>query len=779
MFDRAALKLRAASVGGAWLIAAFVSPPVMAQQPLGNGGFETGDLAGWTPGGPAGSSVTVVASFFHEREHRPQEGSYFVLLKSPINRSGFLAPAPAPTTLSQTFRVEAGAVISGWGIFRSGGRLESPFRSIPVSDVVIRGGGGERSVFGGSNGESTPWAAWTYVVPISGDYTIEATVQASTYVVADQQDSYFALDGITITAPRDSTAPTVTPPSDTRVEIRARETSAPASHPNIAAFLAGATASDNRDGTVAARALSPPASFPVGDTAVTFEAVDAAGNRATASARVTVVKAPNGVPVAVDDTTGIQAGTTAQVSVTANDSDPDGDPLTVRLVKPPARGRAELGRDGTLRYTPEAGFAGDDALTYAIEDGLGGRAEAVVRIAVAAPPPTPQPSPTPVTLPQAPSPSPAPVTPPPAPATLPTGHPEDVEGSADHPLLARFEGSRIIDYVWSEFDEYPAALGGALRPADPPVFAKAERLEGKVTRILYRMPEGRSSLEVFRHYTAALAERRFTALFECSGGSCGQWFYQRSHGVFGAGRSYDVRDLFITTPPVQRYVAARLPRPEGDAYVFVYVAETNTSIKGTFVHLDVVEIRPMETGMMAAGAAALRPGDVEGSADHPLIPRFRGSGIIDYVRRALDEYQAALGGAPRLADPPVFAKSEKLEGAVTRILYAVPKGRSSLEVFRNYTAALGEQGFTVLFECRGNFCGQWFYKRSSGVFGAGRSYSVRDLFITTPRVQRYVAARRGDSSVYAFVYVAEMNTSMIGTFVHLDVVEGAPAAAVR
>ena len=33
-------------------------------------------------GGPPGSSVTVVSSFFHEREHQPKEGSKFALLKS-------------------------------------------------------------------------------------------------------------------------------------------------------------------------------------------------------------------------------------------------------------------------------------------------------------------------------------------------------------------------------------------------------------------------------------------------------------------------------------------------------------------------------------------------------------------------------------------------------------------------------------------------------------------------------------------------------------------------
>ena len=202
-------------------------------------------------------------------------------------------------------------------------------------------------------------------------------------VCLSSRDSYLGLDGITVMAPADTKAPVVTPPKDIHVEIAAREKSVPASHLDIIAFLNAATANDDRDDAVTARAVNPPASFPVGDTAVTFEAVDVAGNRGTATARVTVAQAPNRPPLAVDDSSGMRAGTAAEINVIANDSDPDGDALTAELVKPPAHGRAELGRDGTLRYTPESGFTGDDVLTYAVSDGQGGRAEATVRIAVA------------------------------------------------------------------------------------------------------------------------------------------------------------------------------------------------------------------------------------------------------------------------------------------------------------------------------------------------------------------------------------------------------------
>ncbi len=398
MSDSEVSSFRVGILRRAGLLALLLPLSVSAAEALRNGGFETGDLAGWTAGSPAGSSVTVVSSFFHEREHRPKEGSKFALLKSPPKTT-------ASTSLIQSFHAEAGAVISGWAIFRSGGKPPVYFSGgAPLYEVIIRGSGYERSVFSNDNGESTPWAEWKYTLPADGDYVLEATVSGGGRYI--QQDSYLGLDGVTVTPPTDTKAPVVTPPKDIRVEIPAREKSAPASHPDIVAFLNAATANDERDGALTAKAVNPPASFTVEDTAVTFEAVDAAGNKGTASARVTVVQAPNRLPIAVDDSATTRSGIAATLNVTANDSDPDGDALAAELAKPPAHGRAELNRDGTLRYTPESGFTGDDRLTYAVLDGQGGRAEATVRIAVAvvdsppadvppvAPPPPVEPVPT-------------------------------------------------------------------------------------------------------------------------------------------------------------------------------------------------------------------------------------------------------------------------------------------------------------------------------------------------------------------------------------------------
>lgn len=59
----------------------------------------------------------------------------------------------------------------------------------------------------------------------------------------------------------------------------------------------------------------------------------------------------------------------AASGVLANDSDVDGDALTVTLVDPAASGAVELNADGSFTYTPNADFNGTDAFTYHVSDG--------------------------------------------------------------------------------------------------------------------------------------------------------------------------------------------------------------------------------------------------------------------------------------------------------------------------------------------------------------------------------------------------------------------------
>lgn len=88
----------------------------------------------------------------------------------------------------------------------------------------------------------------------------------------------------------------------------------------------------------------------------------------------------NCAPVAVDDTATTVNGFPVTIPVLANDSDPDGDTLTVTSVTDPPNGTAVNNGDGTVTYTPDCGFFGIDTFNYTISDGQGGTDTGMVTV---------------------------------------------------------------------------------------------------------------------------------------------------------------------------------------------------------------------------------------------------------------------------------------------------------------------------------------------------------------------------------------------------------------
>lgn len=97
-----------------------------------------------------------------------------------------------------------------------------------------------------------------------------------------------------------------------------------------------------------------------------------------------VAPPPNQPPIAVDDTASTAAGWAVTVAVTANDWDPDGDPLSVvdAAVAPPDHGTAVKVSAGQVEYTPDPGFVGTDTFRYEIGDFNGHRRRAWVTVTV-------------------------------------------------------------------------------------------------------------------------------------------------------------------------------------------------------------------------------------------------------------------------------------------------------------------------------------------------------------------------------------------------------------
>jgi hypothetical protein len=93
--------------------------------------------------------------------------------------------------------------------------------------------------------------------------------------------------------------------------------------------------------------------------------------------------AENRAPSAAPDAATTNEGTPVDINVRANDSDPDGDPVAVESVTPPAHGSASIQPNGLVRYVPTGGYRGSDSFTYTLSDGRGGTDAATVSLTVA------------------------------------------------------------------------------------------------------------------------------------------------------------------------------------------------------------------------------------------------------------------------------------------------------------------------------------------------------------------------------------------------------------
>jgi len=133
-------------------------------------------------------------------------------------------------------------------------------------------------------------------------------------------------------------------------------------------------ASDPANGTTVVVAGSTVAYTPDADyfgaDSFTYTITDGNGGSATATVNVTVTGTPD-APVAVNDNPSVdELSTDNLLTVTINDSDVDGDLLTVTAVGTPSNGTATVDASGVL-YTPNTDFIGTDTFTYTISDGTG------------------------------------------------------------------------------------------------------------------------------------------------------------------------------------------------------------------------------------------------------------------------------------------------------------------------------------------------------------------------------------------------------------------------
>lgn len=184
----------------------------------------------------------------------------------------------------------------------------------------------------------------------------------------------------------------------------------------------------------------------------------------------------------------------------------------------------------------------------------------------------------------------------------------DIEGSKDHPKLKRYEGSEIIKYDFRDYDSYTIALGKA---ANSQELVQSREVEGAVTRLTYKIPMGRSPLEVIHNYQNELEENGFQLLFEGSKEHLGRYFAEAA-GYKKITWPPNIPALTLNSEQ-QRYLAAEKKGPEGTIIVALYAVENRfwaSNLKKvekgqTLLQVDIIEGKPMEEKMVTVAAAEM------------------------------------------------------------------------------------------------------------------------------------------------------------------------------
>ncbi|MES2819819.1 MAG: retention module-containing protein, partial [Pseudomonadota bacterium] len=235
----------------------------------------------------------------------------------------------------------------------------------------------------------------TVVVNANGtfSYTPDAGFSGSdsfTYTLTDADgDSVTATASITVNpnlpvnTPPVAVADTASTSEDTPVTINVLGNDSDANGDPLtvtAASAANGTVLINVDGTLS---YTPNTGF-TGNDSISYSISDGQGGSASSTVAVTVgAGVPvNSPPVAVADTASTSEDTPVTINVLGNDSDANGDPLTVTAASA-ANGTVLINVDGTLSYTPNTGFTGNDSISYSISDGQGGSASSTVAVTVA------------------------------------------------------------------------------------------------------------------------------------------------------------------------------------------------------------------------------------------------------------------------------------------------------------------------------------------------------------------------------------------------------------
>jgi hypothetical protein len=153
----------------------------------------------------------------------------------------------------------------------------------------------------------------------------------------------------------------------------------------VSASVSGAQGTANANTGSGTVTYIPAAGF-IGEATVSYVIRDSLGRLATGAHTVTVSAIG---PTAVDDTGTTPESVALTINVIGNDTHDLGDDLTLVSVSVPiAQGTVVDNSDGTITFTPTAGFTGNATITYTVEDENGDADGGIVTVLVTGQGPT-------------------------------------------------------------------------------------------------------------------------------------------------------------------------------------------------------------------------------------------------------------------------------------------------------------------------------------------------------------------------------------------------------
>lgn len=162
--------------------------------------------------------------------------------------------------------------------------------------------------------------------------------------------------------------------------------------------------------------------------------------------------------------------------------------------------------------------------------------------------------------------------------------------AGDERLLPPYPGSSETRNEAVEYESFAVPLG----PTKDGKLTKSRSLEGKRTALEYRTQEGRTPLEVYRNYEAALKKAGFQPLFACRGGSLQVQGLPECGGEIG-----DAGGFGYWPSGENLYLAARKVHEGAEIWVAL-------DVSGPYQKIFVLRPKPMEMDKVTVDAAALK-----------------------------------------------------------------------------------------------------------------------------------------------------------------------------